>query len=412
MNDTKLYEQILGLEPPWTVRAVTLKQEDGVIEVEVKCAETVWGCPACGERMHVHGWERRRWRHLDSCEFKTMVVADIPRVKCATHGTQMVRVPWSEARSRFTMWFERLAIDVLLECSIQGACDILRISWDEADGIKQRAIERGLARKSAEAPRRVCVDEKAVGHGQDYVTIVAKVEAGRSATVEYVGDGREEASLDGYWQRLTPEQRANIEAVGMDMWEPYLNSTQTHVPAAAQKIVHDPFHVARHVQVALNDVRKQEHLELHRRGDDTLKGTKRLWLYGQENLPSAHAEAFEQLKGQKLRTSRAWAMKEMFRDFWKCENVPTAEEFFAAWYGWAVRSRLRPMLKVARMIKTHLANILTYFRHRLSNAAVEGLNNLIQGLIKKAYGYRNRERFKRDVLFHAGGLNLHPRIAQ
>jgi transposase len=412
MNDTKLYEQILGLQPPWSVQTVTLKKAEGIIEVMVACAETTWGCPECGQRMHVHGSERRRWRHLDSCQYKTIVVADVPRVKCEAHGTQMVRVPWAEARSRFTTWFERLAIDVLLECSIQGACEILRISWSETDGIKQRAIERGLARKQPGDLRRLCVDEKGVGHGQDYVTVVAKVEAGRSATVEYVGDGREEETLSAYWQSLSAEQLERIEAVGMDMWEPYMNSTLAHLPAAVEKIVHDPFHVACHVQKALNEVRKQEHRELTRDGDNSLKGTKRLWLYGAENLPPSQADAFDILKSQKLKTGRAWAMKEMFRDFWKCETVQTAEEFFADWYGWAIRSRLKPMLKVARMIKEHLANILTYFRHHLSNAAIEGLNNLIQGLIKKAYGYRNRERFKRDILFHAGGLELHPQIIQ
>jgi len=87
MNDTKLYEQMLGLQPPWSVQSVTLKAAEGMIKVEVACAETAWGCPECGQRMHVHGRERRRWRHLDSCQFKTFVVADVPRVKCERHGT-------------------------------------------------------------------------------------------------------------------------------------------------------------------------------------------------------------------------------------------------------------------------------------------------------------------------------------
>ena len=88
MNDTKLYEQILGLQPPWSVQSVTLKKAEGMIEIEVVCTETLWGCPQCGQRMHKHDSERRRWRHLDSCQFKTMVVAAVPRVKCSEHGTQ------------------------------------------------------------------------------------------------------------------------------------------------------------------------------------------------------------------------------------------------------------------------------------------------------------------------------------
>src|SRR3989304_6219517 len=132
MNDTRLYEQILGLVAPWTVKLVALKKAEGIIEVEVVCAETAWACPECGVRMHIHEWDQRRWRHLDSCQYKTILVANVPRVKCGTHGSQMVKVPWAEPKSRFTAWFERLAVDVLLECSTSGACDILRITWDEA----------------------------------------------------------------------------------------------------------------------------------------------------------------------------------------------------------------------------------------------------------------------------------------
>ena len=113
MNDTKLYEQIMGLRPPWSVQAVTLKKDEGIIEVEVACAETAWGCPECGKRMHTHAWDRRRWRHLDSCQYKTIVVADVPRVKCDTHGTQMVNVPWAEPRSRFTAWFDLFLLSFL-----------------------------------------------------------------------------------------------------------------------------------------------------------------------------------------------------------------------------------------------------------------------------------------------------------
>ena len=160
MQDTQLYQQILGLVTPWRVTGVRMDRVAREIEVEVACGETAWACPECGQRAHVQDWERRRWRHLDSCQFKTILVADVPRVRCADHGSLTVKVPWAEPRSRFTAYFERLAIDVMLECSVRGACEILRISWDEADGIKQRAVARGLRRKPEAPMRRLGVDEK------------------------------------------------------------------------------------------------------------------------------------------------------------------------------------------------------------------------------------------------------------
>jgi transposase len=407
MKDFELYQQILGLEEPWQVESVTLKAKERVIEVRVRFDETVWGCPKCHERMQIHDYEERRWRHLDSCQFQTIIVSRVPVVRCPTDGSQTVAVPWAEKYSRFSRLFERLAIDVMLECSISGACDILGISWDEADGIKQRAVKRGLARKQPVVMPRLCVDEKGIGNGQDYLTIVAQVGADRT-TVQYVGEEREQKSLDAFWQSLTPRQLAGVEAVGMDMWEPYVQSTLAHVPGAAGKIVHDPFHLVKAMNEAVNEVRKREHARLQAQGDDILKGTRQLWLYGLENVPAKHAQRFEEVWTTNLETSRAWVIKETFRTFWLCDTVQAATNYFNKWYSRAIRSRLGPVKKVARTCKTHLDHILTFFTHRLTNGPIEGLNNAIQGLIKKAFGYRNKERFKTDIFFHFGGLDLYP----
>jgi transposase len=283
MKDTQLYQQILGLTDPWQVQAVTLNREAQEIEVQVVCTEQVWGCPECGQRMEVHDHEERRWRHLDSCQYQTFVRARVPVVKCPVHGAQTVAVPWAEKWGRFTRLLERLAIDLLQECSITAACAILRLSWDEADGIKQRAVKRGLARKARQVPQEVCVDEKAAGRGQDYVTVVARVEVGKPATVDYVGDGRSQDSLDRYWEQWTREELAAVEAVAMDMWEPYFESTMAQVPEAERKIVYDPFHLSCHLNKAINEVRKAETRELLAAGDTTLQGTRHLWLYAWEN---------------------------------------------------------------------------------------------------------------------------------
>jgi len=101
-------------------------------------------------------------------------------------------------------------------------------------------------------------------------------------------------------------------------------------------------------------------------------------------------------------------LKEAFRWFWWLPDRAEAKAYFGEWYGWAIRSRLEPVKKVARMLQRHLERILNFFDHRLTNGPIEGLNNKIQGLIKKAFGYRNKERFKTDVLFHLGGLDLYP----
>ena len=407
MKDTQLYEQILGLISPWKVESVELNHQAGEIEVQVRCEQTRW-TEEGGERLHVHGYEERRWRHLDSCQYRTYLKAKVPRVKYPDGRTELVRVPWAEKNSRLTVLFERLAIDLLLECSVKGACAILGISWDAADGIKQRAVSRGLRRRQEGALKRLCIDEKSYAKGHKYVTLVAEIQSDRSARVTYIAEGRDEAALAGFWKGLSEPQKENIEAVAMDMWKPYINATKAQLHGASEKIVHDPFHLHRYMNKAVNEVRKQEQAILHKQGDERLKGTRYYWLYGNENRPERVVHAWAALKVGNLKTARAWAIKEMFRSFWQCDGHEEASRFFSNWYGWASRSRLEPIKRVARMLKKHLPQVLAYFRHRLTNAAIEGLNNKIQAIVKKAYGHRNLHRYKSDILFHVGGLHLYP----
>ena len=408
MQDYQLYEQLLGITQPWFVKAVTLRPSPGEVEVEIGCQESLWACPLCRQRMQVHDYQRRRWRHLNTCQFKTMVVCEVPRVKCQEHGTQVVSVPWAEKFGRFTKLFERFAIDVMQECSISAACELLGISWDEADGIKQRAVARGQQRKRAEVMPRLCVDEKSIGAGQRYATVVVSLPGGQAARVEYVGEDRRQQSLDGFWEQLTSEQKSGIEAIAMDMWEPFLDSARAHVPEAEKKIAHDPFHLVRYMNEAVNDVRKQEHRSLMKVKDDRLAGSRFHWLYGLEKLPEKVREGFQRLSQQILKTARAWRLKEAFRWFWWLADRQEALRYYTQWYRWAIRSRLEPVKKVARMFQRHLNRILNFFEHRLTNGPIEGINNKIASLIKKAYGYRNFFRFRNDVLFHLGGLDLYP----
>jgi transposase len=147
-------------------------------------------------------------------------------------------------------------------------------------------------------PTRLGVDEKAAAKGHRYLTLVCDLE---QATVEYIADDRKQASLDGYFQGLTDAQRAGIEAVAMDMWEPYIQSVLTHLPEGARKIVFDRFHIMGHMGDAVDHVRKQEHRALRAAGDETLTGSKYLWLYGAERMPEQHQDRFLVLQALNLK---------------------------------------------------------------------------------------------------------------
>ena len=413
MNDRALnehYQQILGDTGPWVVDEVRLDVEHLVNEVRLAVrADAIWACPQCHGRMHIKEWRTRRWRHMDTCQFKTILEAAVPVVECSEHGAQTVQVPWAEGAGRFTMFFERFAIQVLEACSTSRASELLRISWDEADGIKQRAVRRGLARRQIVGLEYVCVDEKAVGCGQDYVTVVTGL-IGGEAHVLYVADGRDEAAFNGFWEWLGPEACARILAVSMDMSQSYQNSARRYCPDA--ELIFDPFHLMKMLNKALDAVRRQEAVMGTGAERTALKQTRQLWLWGEENLPGRHAARFAALKDSTLKTARAWRLKELWRTFKRCLDVDDAHAFFHQWYVLAMQSKLEPVKKVARSFKAHLAGIVSIFNHGFCNALAEGVNSRIQLLLQKSCGYRNRQRLKIDIFFHFGGLNMDPLAAQ
>jgi len=405
MRDVELYRAILGLARPWTVASVDLDVKGQRVVVHVEVEPGPLPCPECEVAAPRYDSKPRRWRHLDTCQFTTWIEAEVPRVECPTHSVKQVRVPWAEPGSQFTALFERWAIDLLRECSVQGAAELLRVTWDEAWGIKERAVRRGLARRQPEVVAHLGVDEKAIAKRHRYLTVVADLDGTR---VLYLAEDRTQESLDGFWATLTPEQLAGIQAVAMDMWEPYIQSIRVHLLEDADKIVFDKFHVVRHIHEAVDRVRRSEHRALRRAGDETLTGSKYLWLMRPRDMSPTQRAAFQALLAQDLKVARAWALKERFQSFWEYTYPGAATNFFQRWYWRATHSRLRPMAEVAKLVCRHLPNLLTYLRHRITNAGLEAVNAVIQWVKKTARGFRNAEHFKTAIYFHCGGLDLYP----
>jgi transposase len=406
IDSRTLYATLLGLKAPWEITDVEMQQPPGEVHIRVALPEgTLWVCPQCGSAAPIHDHQERRWRHLDTCQFPTIVHARVPRLKCPTHGIKQLAVPWAEANSRFTAMFEALAIDWLRHASVKAVAQQLRISWAEADGIMQRAVTRGLERRTLEAPRYAGVDETSFQKRHEYVTVVSDLERG---IVVHVADARGREALDGFWTQLTEAQRERVEAVAMDMWEPYIQSTRDHLPDAAKKIVFDKFHVAQHLGDAVDQVRRREHRARLVDGDPILKGTKYRWLENPKGRGRSATRAFNLLRSIVTRVGRAWALKEAAMALWTLHYPGAADRNFAAWYRWARRSRLEPMRKVASMIQRHWANIRTYFTHRITNAGAEAMNAKIQTAKRRACGFRSRVRFRTAIYFHCGGLDLYP----
>ena len=338
-------------------------------------------------------------------QYRTFVIAEVPRVRCEKHGIRQVAVPWSEPGSRFTALFEALVIDWLREANVLAIGRRLRLSWDQVAGIQARAVKRGLARRESKPPTQIGVDETSFQKRHEYVTVVHDIDR---EVVVHVADDRKQEALEGYLEGLGPKACAALERVAMDMWAPYIAATRARVPEADAKIVFDKFHIAKHLGDAVDQVRRRENRELVSAGNERLKRTKYLWLQNPDRMSAKQWREFAPLRDSRLKVARAWAIKEAAMWLWGYVRRGWAQRMWERWYRWAIRSRLEPIKRVARMIKRHWEGVIHAATTDVTNARAEALNSRIQWVKRMACGYRNRENFRHAIYFHLGGLDLYP----
>lgn len=409
MRDTELYAQILGVTAPWQVTAVRMEAAENRIVVHLTYdPDANTPCPECGKAVKRHDHRRREWRHLDTCQLETRLVADVPRTNCPVHGVLTMQVPWAEGSSRFTLLFESLVINWLKEAPVAAVARRVRMSWDEVAGVMDRAVARGLARRTVELPEALAVDETSFQKRHEYVTIVHDPR-GPEKRVLHVADGRGKDALKGFLSGFSLEERERVKVVAMDMHEPYVLAVAEALPDGASKVAFDKFHVAGHLGDAVNKVRREEHEMLQAVGDQRLKGTRFWWLYNPErSMSEKQWLSFESLRCSSLKTARAWSIKEAAMEIWEHAPRDDLRSQWTKWYGWAIRSQLEPIKAAARMVKRHLDGIILAAKESITTASAEGLNSVVQMLKHVAHGYRNRERFRNAIYFHLGGLDLHP----
>ena len=401
------YAQLLGLRSPWRVVRADLQMAQRRVEIEVEHdpARAVC-CPRCERACprHDHAPERT-WRHLDVMQFTTLIRARTPRCVCPTHGVETVRVPWAEPGARFTLMFEAFAVTVIeASRSFTQAAEVLGLDWDSIQRIVDRAVARGLMRRSTQQVIAVGLDEKSFGKGQDYISVMTDLHGRR---VLEVVPGRDTASVIKLWDTLPDAQREKIEAAAMDMGASYAAATRQAAPQAA--IVHDKCHVSMLLNEGVNKVRREEHQRLLTQGDDSLKHTKFLWLQGAP-VDGDQALSFAELCERNLKTARAWAHKETFVEYWAQPDAGAGLKFFTQWFGAVRRSKLEPMKKVALTLKEHLPGLINYFAHPITNALTEGFNSKIQAIKADARGFRRFENYRARILFFCGKLDLIPTV--
>ena len=366
--------------------------------------ETSFACPECGASCPIYDHSPDRvWRDLDTHRASTLIHCSLPRVRCTEHGVQTAKVPWADPHSRYTRLFESQIIKLLslTKCQVRTA-RFMGLTERQVHAVMQKAVKRGLSRRQETPVKRLGIDEKSFHRGHVYASVLSDLDGKK---VLDVGLERTlEASVELLSKGVAfPEE---VACVSMDMWEAYASAVKKVFPQA--DVVHDRFHIAKYLNEAVDLTRRSEHAKLLRKGDWTLENSRFLWVKNRENHTTRQAERFKSLLVADLATAKAWALKETFKAFFQSDTAEDAEQFLNDWETEVEATKNRHLLKVAKMLQSHKKGLLNYVKHRVTNAAAEALNSMIQEIKTIARGFRRFENFRVAILFFLGGLELNP----
>src|SRR5215469_9475124 len=365
----------------------------GGIEFFIAAGQTQLVCSHCNStNVWQKGTKERRFRSLPCGRKTTTIVLNVPRVFCHDcQKTRQIHLTFAEEHKRYTRFFERYVLDLLLSMTCQDVADHLGLSWDTVRDIEKRRLTRDFAKPPLKNVTHIAIDEIAVKKGHKYLTIVMDL---RSGHVIFVGDGKGAEALVPFWSRLK-RSRAKIVAVCSDMSPAYIAAIREYLPGAIH--VFDRFHVMKLFNEKLTSLRRRLHGETKdKEGKDALKGirfdllkrepdekgTKRL-----EKALTLHADL-----------AVAHALKEQLYELWEQDDDKAGFECLVDWISDAEWSEIPEMRAFAKTLRKYWQEIMNFYDCEITSGPLEVLNNKIKTLKRQSYGFRDQEYFKLKIL--------------
>jgi transposase len=403
------YKDIIGVQAPWVITAVTKDEAARKVTVRIEYEqEKILACPICAQSTKRYDHRIRVLRYLDTCQYETFLEVHVPRILCKKDGIQQIQIPFAEKHSRFSSRFEMAILVWLKSSPISEVAENFNLSWDEVDGIMQRAVKRGLARRKQQKVSNLGIDETSYQKGHKYVTII--LDKDRDSVIDVLDDRKAE-TLETWLKTQKTSDLSGLNSISMDMWDPYIKAVKAAIAEAEKKIAFDRFHVSKHINQALDKVRRREHIAfIKQAGESPLSKTRFQWLTNSNKTDnrSGKRKAFMSISRLNLETARAWRIKETANSLWDYVYMNVAESAWEKLLWWISHSRIPEMIEAGKTIRNYFWGIMNAIRLKTTNGMLEAKNNCIQRIKRMACGFRNPERFKNAIFFHLGNLNLFP----
>lgn len=407
---TELFTAALGLVSPWRVERVRFVPEAHEIHFDVVCEAKRLPCPRCSAPdQPIHDRQARDWQHLHFFQYRALIHAEVPRVRCAECGSKgdpevrQVPVPWARERSGFSLLFEALVVTLarMSRMPVRRIGALLGVHPERLWRSLGALVEQTYAKADMSEVRSVGIDEKHIGRGR-VVTVVHEESGSRRGRVLHVSEGCRSGNVAEFAQALEAHggDAAAIERCTMDMARSFVAGVGKHLPKA--EICFDPFHIIKLTNEALEAVRRAEVAV-----EPALKRTRYHWLKDAGDWTRKEVD-LHWLRMSGLKTARAWRMKERLRDIlaWRrCPQVPVVS-LMDRWIGWARRSRLPAFKRLGQTFKTHIDGIRNMLAHANSNGMAESINADIQAAIARARGFRTFRNLRTILYLLKGQLEL------
>ncbi len=396
----------LQKQPGFVYGAVRFGEEAGRLHLEVELRPRANRQPRCGGCQRPGpGYDTlapRRFEFVPLWGLAVLFLYARRRVQCRRCGVRVEAIPWAEGKHQLTTTYAWFLAAWARRLSWTGVAEVFHTTWDHVFRSVAMAVRWGLAHRDLTGITALGLDEFARRRGHRYVTLVYQLDA-HCRRLLWIGKDRKASTLLAFFRWLGPQRTAALRFVCSDMWKPYLR-------VVAQKAGHalhvlDRFHIMVHLNKAIDKVRAQEARALKAQGRaPVLTRTRWLLLKRPDHLTDAEGPRLSDLLRYNLRAVRSYLLREQFQFFWTYTSATWAGKFLDRWCTQALRSRIEPMQRVARMLRRHRPLLLNYFRAKraLSSAAVEGFNNKARVTTRTAYGFRTY-RVMEIALYHTLG---------
>jgi transposase len=386
----------------------TFASVEGRLALEVQVEPRRNSRPICsGCHRKRPGYDRlppRRFQFVPLWQIAVFFVYALRRVACPRCGIVVEEVPWADGKSPLTTTYRWFLARWAKRLSWQEVAVSFHTTWEAVYRSVQFAVAWGLEHRSLTGIQALGVDEVQWRRGHRYLTVVYQIEAGMKRLLS-VGLDRTEESLRGFFRILSDEARQTIRYLCSDMWKPYLSVLAQEVSHAIHVL--DRFHIMQAMNKAIDEVRAEEVRRLKRDGyEPVLKRARWCLLKRPENLTRKQTVKLVELLKYNLRTVRSYLLREDFQRFWTYQYAGWARRFLQEWCTRTMRSKIEPMKKVARMLRSHETLILNWFhaRGRISAGVTEGLNNKLKLTMRKAYGFRTFDAVEAALYHNLGAL--------